>query len=198
MNKLSGLGLLGLLAIVAGAFFVLNYFNVISLSLLYPKYFGSLPHATTDLKLPERRTLACPVDADMCKKGTAVINTKSIPTFYGVGYTDFPPKNNYFKAIMPGIVSIGATVDKNKNKEDLISIKNVSWGVEADYSFKGGPYNGIVKKGSVKQGETIGFLSGDKLQQGLLDKQYTLIISLIDLTTGKTIKIDPFWNQELK
>lgn len=48
-------GLLGILGLILGVlliFFVLNYFNILSLSQLYPNFFGNLPHRQILLKTP--------------------------------------------------------------------------------------------------------------------------------------------------
>src|SRR5690349_19183596 len=98
MSKLSFASLPGLILVIIGAFLVLNYFNVISLSQLYPKYFGSLPHVPlNELGRPRFGVnLLCPTIADPCGGEQVIQNGK----YVGVGFV-IPPGVD-FRAVFLG------------------------------------------------------------------------------------------------
>lgn len=63
------LGLLVIFVIILGA---LNYFNILSLSRLYPTLFGSLPQQNP-IKFSKQSVWNCPVSRDFCSKGEKII-----------------------------------------------------------------------------------------------------------------------------
>lgn len=93
MNKLGGIGILGILAIVAGAFFVLNYFNVISLSQLTNKNTPS-PTPSTNL------TLTCPTKTKPCNGELLYDFNKK---FIGVGF-HLPKGFNFYASSFSEII----------------------------------------------------------------------------------------------
>lgn len=189
--------ILGILAVIAIFFGVLNYFNILSLSSLYPKYFGSLPHQplsqstqtiSTNFTL-QKTSYSCPLDAKYCKNGEVVVVPDVIPPFYGIGYANAASETAVL-AVVPGQYSSGVSVGKNGKKSTVLAIINEEMGVEVDYSLEGTAY--IPKapgRNIVNQGDTIGFLNGEYLDKGLFDKPYNLVVSIQDLKTKQFIKL---------
>ncbi len=181
MNKLGGIGLIGILAIVAGAFFVLNYFNVISLSLLYPKYFGSLPHQS--LNLPRIGSsiniLSCPIGATPCGGKQLIVNGK----YYGFGFQ--VPTGMTLRAVFTGT----AVFKPEKEGASHINItgKGDATGYEAVYDYFGSSSDSAqFKVMDVSQDEFM-----NRIGNGTFDQNGTnLIFRLLD-KNGKDVELKP-------
>lgn len=199
-------GVLGILGLILGVLFifgVLNYFNVLSLSRLYPNLFGSLPHKTTFNKISnlptpaplEIKTFTCPVDKD-CNSGEKVSILNAIPPFYGIGYVKLSAGTKLL-AIIPGDVAQGASVGKT-GSNNLIVITNKILNLEADYSFIGTSSAFLAGKRTVNQKDEIGILLGTPLEKTFQQKSYILIISLQDTKTKKFLQLKPNFEQKIE
>lgn len=182
---------------------LLNYFNVLPLSLLYPKQLGFLPHKsfaetfpgyqqTSNIKqIPSKLAYACPLKKDSCLTGTPVNLTMARPVFWGLAYQNLA-SGSAVLAVIPGKYSSGVSIGKTGEKNIILTVTNNVFNIEIDYQFKGQAYLPTgVGNGSVKSGDTIGWTTDDVLDQGLFDKQYQLIMSARDLKTKEFIKLNP-------
>ncbi len=102
-------GLLGILGLIVGIlliFGVLNYFNILSLSRIYPNLFGSLPHkslSTAQTTVPkEPVTIGCPVEENFCKNAQ-ILYFPHTKAYQGLGWN--LPKGSPIKAVFDGKLS---------------------------------------------------------------------------------------------
>lgn len=138
-----------LLTVILIVALILNYFNILPLSSLYPKPLGLLPHQTQSLEpdtnqpqqmisVPSVLIIACPVPKEFCNKGKIITYQEKD---LGLGF-NLPPDTQIFTAF-PGIMENGA------ESGGVFKIKThpVRWlhgigqfqGATASYSFFGTP-----------------------------------------------------------
>lgn len=139
--KILGLGIaevIGLLTVFALILGVLNYFNILSLSRLYPSLFGSLPQQNrSSVPTPTPLTsIPCPVDPQFCSTGRLIATTFGKTKFYALAYT--LPTNTNLKTVFQGtideIVEGGGTI----NVHPFIRLlKNNNSRIVAEYDFFG-------------------------------------------------------------
>lgn len=90
-------------------FVILNYFNILSLSSLYPKQLSFLPHrpivdkTTIINKKPSKLVIKCPVPKEYCDKGKEIVYQGQN---LGLGF--LLPKDTVIKAAFAGEVEIGS------------------------------------------------------------------------------------------
>lgn len=191
-------GILGLILGVLVIFFVLNYFNILSLSALYPNKFNWLPKQTTinrNFNIQKVKTLTCPVDSN-CNSGEVVYISKTIPPFYGIGYAKLPAGTKLL-AMIPGSVAQGVSIGKN-NSNNIITITNKSLGIEADYSFIGTSSAFLNNKSTVEQSDQIGILLGPVMETPSLQKNYMLIVSVQNLKINEFLKLKSNFEQKIE
>jgi len=182
--KLFGFGvmeILGVLGIIAGIFLVLNFFNVISLSQLYPKYFGSLPHVPLG-ELGKGRfgiNLLCPTIADPCGGEQVIQNGK----YVGVGFV-IPPGVD-FRAVFLGTAVLKPEKAPAASHVNITG-KGEAMGYEAVYDYFAGSGSAQFLVRDVSRGETLA-----KVGLGSFDQKGTnLIFKLMD-KNGKNIELKP-------
>lgn len=113
--KILGPEIIGLLLVFAVILGVLNYFNILSLSRLYPQYFASLPHQAfkESVQTPVQEpifVLKCPVPLEFCNSAEKV-TYKGNP---GLGYK--LPDNTPITSIAPVIDSLRSAPPKSQIK----------------------------------------------------------------------------------
>lgn len=198
-TKADLLGILGLILGVLVIFFVLNYFNILSLSSLYPNLFGPLPHRTSKnnqiASIPEITTFTCPVDKN-CNTGEVLSLAKAIPPYYGLGYEKLETGTKLL-AIIPGEIAQGMSVGKTSSN-NLITITNKTLGLEADYSFIGTSSAFLNGKKTANQKDEIGLLFGTPLTETSFQKKYVLIVYVRDLNTQKFLHLKPNFEQKIE
>lgn len=157
-------GIFGLILGVIFIFLILNYFNILSLSTLYPKYFGSLPHAPYNFisRTPQEKKIPiCPVSKEFCKTGVPIYDGSK---FLGIGYK-LPIGNKIFTSI-PGTAVFGGTEDKSagilSHAKITIGGSDPWQGYTATYEYFGLPIQGNTQTGSVFQGAQLGAVWGGK------------------------------------
>lgn len=155
------IGLLAIFVIILGG---LNYFNILSLSQLYPNQFSSLPHQTPKI------TLACPVDKNFCSSGREILERS---TFLGLGY-DIKYSNIY--AVISGKVDFSSVNDKQNLNHARIILTGLGKdeGYVATYDYSGLTLIGRLKS-PIKSGDKITEFYGS----GYLQKNQRHGINLI-------------------
>lgn len=188
-------GLLGILGLIVGVlviFFVLNYFNILSLSTIYPNLFGSLPHKTnqknTTAIQQEAFAIRCPVTKQYCLLG------KSIKHYYsGLGYN--LPEGTDLLSTFDGDAKTEFGILGNEKLFNEVIIKN-SNGVEAHYLFQGNvslpkrmPTDRKNFESSVLSQEKIASISGELLKYMYATDQINLFFYV--LKDGKSLELKP-------
>lgn len=150
---------------IALFFGILNYFNILSLSQIYPNLFGSLPHQPfkESVQTPQgsiqELKLSCPVEKEFCDKGVKVYDGNK---FLGVGYK--LPLGKKIFAVIPGTAVFGGAEDKSK---DIVSHSKIviggiglSQGYMATYEYFGLPKIENTQIRSVSSSEELGTVWG--------------------------------------
>lgn len=178
-------GLIGILLLILGVllFFVaLNYFNIISLSQLYPNQLGWLPHAQTKI--------GCPVEKQLCL-GAQVLRYPGTKAYQGLGWN--LPKDYSIKAVFDGkLIKEDITGPIPSLRVIRLTSNNARYGATyvftVDRKLEGSELrkyqNGVI----VKKNEIIDRIAGNYLQQlgfsktnlqfYTIDKKKKLIIRL--------------------
>lgn len=152
----SFLGILLLVFCIIIFFELLNYFNIISLSALYPKLFGFLPHRTTQssglnsnssnssvVTLPIK--IVCPAPISPCTGKDMFRNN----AYAGIGFT---VKNGYpISAAIPGTITFR---DRNATKGSIFFLPDDVY---------------ILGSGNAKNYVAVYDFIGDKLGKNFID-----------------------------
>lgn len=118
-------GALGLLIVGVLLFFVaLNYFNIISLSTLYPNQLSWLPQIPTKI--------GCPVEKDLCSKAQA-LKFPGTKRYDGLGWN--LPKNSEIRAVFDGKIIEQDIYRTGNNSLRIISLLSTDGRFEARYLF---------------------------------------------------------------
>lgn len=149
--------------VIAFILMVLNFFNIISLSTLYPDKLGFLPHRPISQTAQTREGtsgafLVCPVKSDPCEGEQVMANGKYI----GMGFA--VPGDFGFYAAIPG-----TAIFKSENVEGSANHVNiggsgVALGYEAIYDYIGPPSS--TPSATVVQGDLLGRVENGALTQG--------------------------------
>jgi len=141
-------------------FGILNYFNILSLSTLYPKQLGFLPQNQVSPTISSLNRLSCPSLKEFCEKGQGIFKDGQ---YVGLGYS-LSSENAIFAAFDGNLsialspTSAGALTTKKK----LITayLDNPDLKLRAIYLFKGS----ITKTGKVNKGEQIAISNGKPIK----------------------------------
>lgn len=180
-------GLLGISELILGVliiFFVLNYFNILSLSNIYPGIFGYLPHRTVSRSNLSQNTpnsssntpaitLTCPTLIHPCQGKDMLKNG----IYSGIGFT--VQKDNPIFAAISGDITYK---DKNASQSSIPPIPDDAYilgtgndkGYIAIYDFVGQKLGNELRK-SLSAGDPIAIASTG----GLIDFQDSKRINLI-------------------
>lgn len=132
----------------------------------------------------------CPVKKELCKTAEVITIPNTIPSVTALAYDNLA-SGSAVLAITAGRYNSGVSVDKDGNKTAVLTILDDVKNVEVDYQFKGIAYTPMGSgRGHVKPGDTIGWVSNQKLDKGLSTKQYSLMVSVQDLKTKTFINLD--------
>jgi nitrate reductase NapE component len=145
-------------AIVLAIFFgILNYFNILSLSTLYPKQLGFLPTKVdqeSQITSTQRSTnvlpvkLACPSLKEFCQKGQSVIKDGNY-----IGFGGKLASASAIFAAFDGDLTVAKT-DQEKFK--ILYLDSPNQKARAIYFLRGQ----IIKKVKVSKGEQIAIANG--------------------------------------
>lgn len=112
---------------IAIFFSILNYFNILSLSQLYPKYFEFLPHRpfsntaqNANVNTPKLTSIPCPVDN--CRSGKLISATFGKTKNYSLVFTLAP--GTKLTAVFDGRVSEGLQSITSKSEEHFVIFEN--------------------------------------------------------------------------
>ncbi len=154
---------------------ILNFFNILSLSKLYPNQFGFLPHLTqtqqttnnnqqtnptaiptiSDLKY-DGLFVSCPVDKTQCQDGKSIdtydLQTKQL--FRGIEYKTLKPDTNIL-AVTSGDLRM-ENIIQDGQKLLQIEIKNNQMNILAQYFIPEEDFNPIASSGSVLDKGVLG------------------------------------------
>ena len=163
--------ILGLIAFLL-LLFTLNYFNILSLSTLFPEQLGFLPHRIiTEQTSPRQKpkittptpapklTLSCPLPKEFCSKGKVVDQTE----FYAVYFT--LPKNTPIYTAISGTLTDQPITEGRPNNEPLLYLRDTN-NNEVIYSYFGtvqatfpSKLNSNIQIGAIGDGTFPPFLS---------------------------------------
>ena len=178
------------LAVFIAVILILNYFEMIPLSNIYPKLFGILPQQTTTSSYapaaPQGSVFyPCPVKTASCPPSDML--TQSVENkleFAGLGYRNLPSGTEVV-AIFTGSFAV------QQAKDDInISLRSEEKGLLATYFIKGSTT--LKAAGQVSEGETLAVLSGTTQRVGKFKRWYNMVISIQDIQSAKFIKLTPF------
>lgn len=129
-------GIFLLLAGIILIFGIVNYLNILSLSILYPKYFGFLPHKQTSLQANPNYTPAvakyfCPAPIHPCQGKEIFKDNRSI----GLGFK--VDNDGPIFAIIPGELSYDEISSEAAMMTATIAGKGNAKGYLATYNFVG-------------------------------------------------------------
>lgn len=169
-----GLVEFGFVAIVLILLFgILNYFNILSISELYPKYLSFLPRKNVSLNQSNPK-IPCPSLKEFCQKGEGVMKDGKY-----IGFGGKLASASAIFAAFDGVLS-STTNSFPKEKDGKIVqrtfiiayLDNPDLNLRAEYYFRGS----LDKNGTVKKGEQIATSNGNKIT--IYDNS-SLIFSLI-------------------
>ncbi len=191
----SKFGVAGVALLVLGVilfFGTLNYFNIISLSSLYPNQFGSLPHSGAQRPTASETNLpiTCPVEKNFCNKGKDLYEGNK---FLGIGYN--LPIGKKIIASIPGTVVFGGAEDKSKgitsHAKIVIGGTGQSQGYVATYEYFGLPSNKNTQTKSVSYGEELGAVWGGSFPKTLPYGGINVLV-IIKTNSGGDVHISQF------
>ncbi len=169
-NSSTTSGLLGIVGIIIGVlvlFLILNYFNIISLSTLYPNQLGWLPHQPITQRvssLPKPTLLAsipCPVDPELCSTGRLIATTSGKTILYALAYK--LPQNTNLKTVFEGTIIPGTASGKLVKKHPVVRLRKDNEPIiTAEYHFFGSVVNEWLDDSDHEKGLKI-FKLGDKI-----------------------------------
>lgn len=196
--KILGPEIIVLLAIFALILGVLNYFNILSLSSLYPNPFSSLPHRpfsavrtnqTTVSKEPV--TIGCPVEEKFCKNAQ-ILYRPGTKAYQGLGWN------------LPTGSPLISVFDGELFKEDLTGTPSVRISTLKSYNNK---YEGryiFITDQKMTKGELKKYLGGVQVKKGdFIDKvsdrylklfgfpQSNFQFYIVDKTKNVTLRLKP-------
>ena len=154
-------------------FGTLNYFNILSLSALYPQL-GFLPQNQVSPTISPFNQLSCPSLKEFCQKGEGVIKDGKYIGFGG----KLASGSAIFAAFDGALSSTTNTFQKEENGQTVEKrfvtayLDNSELGLRGIYYFRGS----IPKSGKVAKGEQIGISNGKVIT--IYDNK-SLIFSLI-------------------
>ena len=170
---------------IALFFGILNYFNIISLSTLYPNQFGSLPHQTlpkTPQKTPPPQsiTFSCPVAKEFCSSGKEIYDGK---TFLGIGY-NLPVGTKIYAAISGNIIFGGAEDKERKilsHAKIVIGGTGENQGYSVRYDYFGLPISQNENLKQITRRDELGAVWGGNFPK---EEPFNGINVLIKITTN--------------
>ncbi|MBI2195525.1 MAG: hypothetical protein HYU48_00560 [Candidatus Levybacteria bacterium] len=187
-----------LLVIIITAFLVLNYFNILSLSTLYPNLFGFMPNRNLQTLLNEDNAgaifIGCPIAQDLCYGGRKV----EVQTEGAIGTTSWLAFN------LPAQVPILAVFNGGVKREiiplpgdfsfNLVTLKSLNGKYQAQYLFISktvakGDKKQVIDGGTAKKGESIGLTEGYPLAKEENAPSLHFNISIVD--SGTPLEIPP-------
>ena len=138
-------------------FGILNYFNILSLSSLYPQL-GFLPQKNVSQTISTLNKLSCPSLKEFCQKGESIIKDGKYIGFGG----KLASASAIFAAFDGILSSTTSTFPKEKNNQTTQKkfitayLDNAELGLRGIYYFRGS----IPKSGSVIKGEQVAITNG--------------------------------------
>lgn len=172
-------GLIGLLAIGA---LVLALNKSGNLRLFSGKTSILTPFSASQKAKGAKIILPCPIEQKPCPVGEIIEPSVQNSQFMGVGYSNLSAG---VKVLSGSAGEIVVQTDKDTKKVTL-SIIRPEQNLQINYAFKG---TSQVSNKLVNAKDVIGVLSGEVLGQKVFGKDYSLIISVLDLQTREYIKI---------
>lgn len=208
----------GALVLLLLAFFALNYFNIISLSRLYPKQFGFLPHqpfsktqalkksplqttsppalnqspATTSQTPTQKLIFPCPLKLDPCPKPEAITRHSNIPNFQGLGYNDIA-SGSAVLALLDGTYDLQQydATGSYKEKGPVLAVKVKGNDALATYQLRGTAVKEVPSTGNpVSQKEVLALTGKEQLGMQRFGKWYDMVIFVQD-QQGNYLKLQP-------
>lgn len=196
--KASGMVACVVLVLLVLIFGILNYFNLISISKLYPNVFGLLPHQpfphtqemqptspATDL---QNLVLPCPLQLDPCPVSERIPTSVDDPNFQGLGYSKIASDTAVI-AVFDGTYQSLEQKMPTGLLRTSISIFDAKGIRQATYIFQGLR----IKSGSgqISKGDAIGKLGQDTVGKRGYYKEYNLIFSLQDIQNNLYLRLEP-------
>ena len=138
-------------------FGILNYFNILSLSSLYPQL-GFLPQKNMSQTISTLNKLSCPSLKEFCQKGKSIIKDGKYIGFGG----KLASASAIFAAFDGILSSTTSTFPKEKNNQTTQKkfitayLDNAELGLRGIYYFRGS----IPKSGNVIKGEQVAITNG--------------------------------------
>ncbi len=172
-------GLVGLI-LIGGLILIFNRLGVIK---NLPKQIAA-PLSTTAPNKSDKFILHCPIDQKPCPLGEAVASKSVNSNFSGIGYTSLASGLKVLAALS-GEVKV--QTDKATGRIN-VTIISQQQNLQVNYAFKG-TSNIQADSKNVARKEVIGFLNGELVGQKVFTKDYSLIISVLDLVTNNYIKL---------
>ena len=154
-------------------FGILNYFNILSLSSLYPQL-GFLPQKNVSQTISTLNKLSCPSLKEFCQKGESIIKDGKY-----IGFGGKLASGSTIFAAFDGVLSSTTSTfpkeeDNQTTQKKFITayLDNSELGLRGIYYFRGS----IPKSGKVTKGDQIGISNGKVIT--IYDNK-SLIFSLI-------------------
>lgn len=196
-SKTTTYGILGIVGMFIGLaifFVILNFFNIISLSNLYPNQFGFLPHKSFPIPNPinydpipkNDLSVYCPVAAYPCG-GKEIFDGKN---FIGIGFKVMEGKEIYAVISGDAIFKDSQTATKSSILDTAIIIgKDKNAGYTAIYDFLGTIPNSEFRQ--ILTGETVGIATRGNYLKGKPDYKGINFVFRLQDDKGNIIKITP-------
>jgi hypothetical protein len=204
----------GLIILFIIVLLLLNFFNILSLSKIYPKTFSWLPHlsqpqstSSTSNKqaanAPSTQTTpgnsgslasipmgSCPL-ATSCKNAVALgdASVSASLDFSGLGFVNLSGSTSAILAITDGAIN---TTDATENGQNLTTVTltdpyNLQ---KLTYKFKAGAYSPVLSSGSVKEKQKIGDLKNNETLT-YESKSYSFILSMYTVVGQRYLTLEP-------
>lgn len=191
------IGFIGVVIAALILIFILNYFNVISLSKSYPKQFGFLPrmssHKTSSSADTLKNEFTCPLDQGPCPEAEVITKSTKEANFAGLGYNKLASGTNVV-AIISGeykFREVSATPSAQKTPEgesDLLNFTIQNDNYLVSYLISGKAAD-LPNKGDIQENTNIAVISGGLRGKNNFNKMYNMVLSIKDLKTGQYLKL---------
>lgn len=191
------IGFIGVVLVALVLIFILNYFNVISLSKSYPKQFGFLPRMSSQKTSSSADTLknefTCPLDQSPCPEAETITKSIKDANFAGLGYNKIAAGTNVV-AIISGeyqfreVSSTPSAQKAQQGEKDLLNFEIQNDNYLVSYLISGKVAN-LPDKGEIQENTNIAILSGGLRGKNNFDKMFNLIISVKNLKTGQYLQL---------
>jgi hypothetical protein len=202
--------ILGLIMVFVVFLLILNFFNIISLSNIYPRELGFLPHLnqtitqnqpanTPPLSQPTIGTSAglasilmgncpLPIGCQNVAQISSVSTDSAQGNFVGLGFT-LASSQSAILAMREGKISVTNSTENNQNLT-VVTITDPANIQQYVYKFNQTAYSPLINSGNVKEGQKIGDLKNASTIT-YSSKPYSFILSMYLLISKQYLKLEP-------